>query len=166
MSPIDFTENYEDLSTDLGYQFRFYCERCDADYLSEFQPRSPQDENGLLEGMGEMLVEGTEERGEVRATEGDPEHEAALQAAIAEVKEHFHQCPRCGEWVCDLCWNAAMLMCEKCAPDMGEEDEDEAESAGASRDRVTCPHCGEETPRSVFCSACGWPLEKARRQAG
>ncbi|MGC9318505.1 MAG: hypothetical protein ACP5KN_10805 [Armatimonadota bacterium] len=164
MSPIDFTENYEDLSTDLGYQFRFYCERCDADYRSQFQPCSPQDENGLLEGMGEMLVEGTEERGEVRATDGDPQHDAALQAAVAEVEEHFHQCPRCGEWVCALCWNAAMLMCEKCAP--GGKEEERAENGDASRARITCPHCGEHTEPSVFCSVCGRPLEQPRRQAG
>ncbi|HKV13123.1 MAG TPA: zinc ribbon domain-containing protein, partial [Thermoanaerobaculia bacterium] len=37
MPTIEFTDNYEDLSTDKGYQFKFYCERCGNGYLSTFK---------------------------------------------------------------------------------------------------------------------------------
>src|ERR671939_1063430 len=37
MVAIPFTGNYEDLSTDRGYQFKFYCERCHNGYMSSFK---------------------------------------------------------------------------------------------------------------------------------
>src|SRR5256886_6303017 len=37
MVAIRFTGNYEDLSTDRGYQFRFYCEKCLNGYMSTFK---------------------------------------------------------------------------------------------------------------------------------
>ena len=37
MVAIPFTGNYEDLSTDRGYQFKFYCEKCRNGYMSTFQ---------------------------------------------------------------------------------------------------------------------------------
>jgi hypothetical protein len=38
MSSVEFTDNYEDLSTDKGYQFKFYCEHCGNGYMSSFKP--------------------------------------------------------------------------------------------------------------------------------
>ena len=42
----------------------------------------------------------------------------ALRAA-ATGREHPHQRSR-RQWVCDLCWNRALLMCEKRAPSTAE----------------------------------------------
>ena len=38
MATIEFTGNYEDLSTDKGYQFKFFCEKCGNGYMSSFRP--------------------------------------------------------------------------------------------------------------------------------
>ena len=37
MVAIRFTGNYEDLSTDRGYQFKFFCEKCNNGYMSSFK---------------------------------------------------------------------------------------------------------------------------------
>ena len=37
MASIWFTGNYQDLSTDRGYQFKFCCEKCGNGYLSSFK---------------------------------------------------------------------------------------------------------------------------------
>ena len=37
MPTVEFTGNYEDLSTDRGYQFKFYCEKCGNGYMSTFK---------------------------------------------------------------------------------------------------------------------------------
>ena len=37
MVAIRFTGNYEDLSTDRGFQFKFYCEKCNNGYMSTFK---------------------------------------------------------------------------------------------------------------------------------
>src|SRR3712207_7410501 len=47
---------------------------------------------------------------------------SALQRAVEEAKGHFHQCSRCGKWVCpEVCWNERAGQCEGCAPDYEEE---------------------------------------------
>ena len=53
MSAIQFVENYQDLSTDRGYQFRFHCDRCGNGYLSTFEgsnslPRSSMSATSAL----------------------------------------------------------------------------------------------------------------------
>ena len=46
----------------------------------------------------------------------------AYKEAIDEIRPKFHQCSRCGKWVCpEVCWNAAAGQCEECAPDYQEE---------------------------------------------
>ena len=37
MPVIEFTDNYQDLSTDQGFQFKFHCERCGDGFMSSFQ---------------------------------------------------------------------------------------------------------------------------------
>ncbi len=37
MAMIQFVQNYEDLSTDLGFQFKFHCDRCHNGFMSRFQ---------------------------------------------------------------------------------------------------------------------------------
>jgi len=100
MTSETLTREYEDLSTDAGFQFRFHCERCGAAYVSDFQPCAPEPE-GLLETVGELLADAQHDTSEEHIAQGHPEHEGALRAAIAEVAEHFHECPRCGDLVCE-----------------------------------------------------------------
>src|SRR5437588_3943628 len=59
---------------------------------------------------------------EIQRAVGGKAHDEALQRAVEEGKTHFHQCSRCGRWVCpEVCWNAAAGQCEGCAPDFKEE---------------------------------------------
>ena len=37
---IQFVANYDDLSTDKGFQFKFHCDKCRNGYLSRFQPNA------------------------------------------------------------------------------------------------------------------------------
>ena len=37
MSQIEFTDNYQDLSTDNGFQFKFFCQGCGNGYMSSWQ---------------------------------------------------------------------------------------------------------------------------------
>ena len=120
VTTIEFTENYEDLSDENGFRFRFYCERCDADFVSDMQPCPHQHESGLLKVVGKIFAEAADSGGELTSDEEQLQHDVALRSAVTQVSEHFHECPQCGEWVCDTCWNRALLHCEKCAPS-GEE---------------------------------------------
>ena len=41
MVAIRFTGNYEDLSTDRGYQFKFFCEKCHNGYMRRAASSAP-----------------------------------------------------------------------------------------------------------------------------
>ena len=54
---IKFTANYDDLSTDRGYQFKFHCDKCGNGYMSRFQPSLTGTAGGVA-GMLSNLITG------------------------------------------------------------------------------------------------------------
>jgi hypothetical protein len=126
MAMIQFVSNYDDLSTDKGYQFKFHCDKCGNGFMSRFQPSVTGTAGSLLRAAGSLFGGWASSAGdsayEVQRAVGGKAHDAALAKAVEEGKEHFHQCSRCGRWVCpEVCWNAQAGQCEECAPDYQEE---------------------------------------------
>jgi hypothetical protein len=120
---IQFVANYEDLSTDRGFQFKFFCDKCGNGFMSEFQASAVGMAGSLLRAAGDLFGGWLGSAGhsayEIQRATGGAGHDAALRQAVAEGKEHFHQC---GKWVCpEVCWNEAARQCEECAPDFREE---------------------------------------------
>ncbi|HEX9366020.1 MAG TPA: zinc ribbon domain-containing protein [Vicinamibacterales bacterium] len=181
MALIQFTENYEDLSTDQGYQFKFFCDRCRNGYMSSFQTSTLGTAGSLLRAAGSLFggAFGSAAGGayEIQRAVGGKSHDDALKAAVEEVRSQFHQCKRCGKWVCpENCWNAQRGLCNECAPDVQMElasaqvaatveqinegvrkvdftkDLDLAGTAAG-----TCPACGAKAS-GKFCPACGAAL--------
>lgn len=181
MSLIRFTDNYENLSTDQGFQFRFYCERCGNGYMSEFRSFGAgratgllRAASGLLGGRGSGIADSAYE---IQRAIGGPAHDRALKEAVEAVESHFHQCSRCGEWLCDVCWNENVNLCEQCAPDTTEElaamqqqarldqlrervsETDYSSDINVKDDAVLkCPHCDARASGGRFCNECGKPL--------
>jgi hypothetical protein len=124
-SMIRFVNNYEDLSTDKGYQFKFHCDRCGNGYLSRYQTSTLGMASSFLNAAANLLGWGHSAGNsayEVQRAVGGKAHDAALETAVEEGRQHFHQCSRCGKWVCpDVCWNAKANQCEECAPDFEEQ---------------------------------------------
>jgi hypothetical protein len=123
---IQFVHNYDDLSTDRGFQFKFYCDKCGNGFMSRFQPSTLGTAGSLLRAAGDIFGGWASSAGnsayEMQRAVGGKAHDEALQKAVQEGKEHFHQCSRCGRWVCpEVCWNASAGQCEECAPDFQEE---------------------------------------------
>ncbi len=127
---IEFTGNYEDLSTDMGFQFKFLCERCQNGYMSTFEANKLGVAGGFLRSasgfLGGGLGKGADSAFEVQRAVGGRQHDAALRKAVQEVKPLFKQCRNCGNWICgEVCWNANATMCKECAP-IAEEVETRA----------------------------------------
>jgi len=126
MAMIQFVQNYQDLSTDKGFQFKFHCDKCGNGYMTRFQPSTL----GMAESalsvasnlFGGIFSTVSNSAYEVQRAVGGKAHDSALEQAVAEGKQHFHQCTRCGKWVCpEVCWNGQAGMCEGCAPNFQEE---------------------------------------------
>jgi membrane protease subunit (stomatin/prohibitin family) len=126
MAMIQFVNNYEDLSTDRGYQFKFYCDKCGNGYMSRFQPSVIGTAGSVLRAassfLGGWVSSAANSTYDIQRAVGGKAHDEALAAAVTEGKQHFHQCSRCGRWVCpEVCWNSSAGQCEQCAPNFEEE---------------------------------------------
>jgi hypothetical protein len=126
MATIAFTKNHQDLSTDRGYQFKFFCDKCGNGHVSAFQPSVTGTVGGLFRAAGNIFGGALGRVGnasyEMQRATGGKAHDDAMAKAVAECKGFFKQCTRCGHWVCpETCWNADAGLCETCAPNVQEE---------------------------------------------
>ena len=189
MANIPFTNNYTDLSSQRGFQFKFMCQKCGNGYMSTFQASklgtaaaAANAAASLLGGIFGRAAQGAQSLQQMMA---GPQHDAALDAAVREISPLFKQCTRCGQWVCEpVCWNKKAGLCESCAPDLDEEIA--AAQASAARDQVVekvkdvdfigqrnlaqgvgvlCPKCGAKTQGGKFCPECGTPVSPKRKCA-
>lgn len=181
---IEFTRNYSDLSTDQGFQFEFYCDRCGSGYRTRFQSSTLGAVSGALDTASSLfggIFNRAADLGErVRSSSWEKAHDDAFVRAMEELKPDFIQCPRCSNWVCrKSCWNTKKGLCKECAPDLGVEmaaaqtsrtvEEIWAHSQMAEEDRemlqekswregvrATCPNCNAPLATNAkFCPECG-----------
>jgi membrane protease subunit (stomatin/prohibitin family) len=180
MGEIQFSDNYQDHSTDSGFQFEFYCERCHDAWRSPFDRYAAGTMENVL-GVADSLFGGVfgsarNAVGQVRGAGWQRARDAAFQEAVSGAKEHFHRCPRCSNHYCDNCWNADSGTCISCVPRL------DAELASIQRDAtlhkayetayaqasvsaedlqervVSCPNCSAAVGRAKFCPECGTPV--------
>jgi hypothetical protein len=124
--PIPFTDNYDDLSTDRGFQFRFRCERCGNGYQSSFAPNVTGMAGDALRAasglFGGVFGRAADSAYNIQRMIGGPAHDNALRNAVEEISPEFTQCQRCGQWVCrPVCWNGERNQCVNCSPKMDQE---------------------------------------------
>ncbi len=188
---IEFTRNYNDLSTDRGFQFEFICDRCGTGYRTRFKPSMLGNVSGALDAasnlFGGIFGQAADVSERVRSAGWEKAHDEAFMAAMQELKPDFVQCPRCMSWVCrNNCWNDRRGLCKECAPDLGVEmaaaqssrttEEIWAHSKMAEEDRemlkekswregvrATCPECGAAlAANSKFCPECGAKVQTSK----
>jgi RNA polymerase subunit RPABC4/transcription elongation factor Spt4 len=190
MARIEFTGNYEDLSTDKGYQFKFYCEKCGNGYMSSFKASKLGMANSALSAAGSLFGglfgRAADSAYEIQRAIGGPAHDSALEEAVQEIKPLFTQCTRCGDWICEpVCFNKKAMLCETCAPDLDEEIA--AAQAEAAREQAfekarsvdwmkgknighvagaVCRSCGAKTGSAKFCPECGTPTAQKKACGG
>lgn len=182
MARIEFTDNYQDLSTESGFQFKFFCEGCGNGYMSSWKANKLGVAGHVLRGAGHVLggVFGRAASGtyEIQEAIGGPAHDGALKEAVEEIRPLFVQCKRCGQWVCrEICWNKERSLCKNCAPILARElaakqaeitvqqaeqklrEQDLTEGVDLKSTAVVlCPKCGAESEGGKFCPECGAPL--------
>ena len=184
MPKVRFTDNYTDHSTEAGYQFEFFCERCGNGYKSGFQASAIGMGSKIARGLGGLMGGGGLSNLGWAGTEAKDLTESqakdkALAKAVEEMEPYFKQCHRCGNWVCnEICWNEEYGLCVNDAPKLEQEIagmQSDAQlqqvrekvqnvdfTAGVNVERrqvALCPHCGAEAEHSgKFCPSCGKAL--------
>ncbi len=186
---IEFVSNYDDLSTDRGFQFEFKCDRCGNGYRTKFRPSATGAISGALDAasslFGGVFSSAADLGGRVHSAAWEKAHDDAFTDAVREIKSDFAQCPRCSSWVCrKSCWNVKRGLCKECAPDLGvemsaaqssrsveeiwahakmsEEDKHLTESDWRQTIVASCPKCGHTLETNAkFCPECGHKLQGA-----
>lgn len=177
-----FTRNYEDNSTDAGFQFTFYCDICEDGYKSSFIEsetyKKGKGMRGLSRGasvlgslvggklwdLGHAVERGGDilsERFEGMSPEWQKEHEKAFERAKNEAMQHFHRCHGCHKYVCDACFNEDEGLCTECAPRQevyvakarAEAMRRNIEDAGAA----ATVWQGQIESKTTICPVCGKP---------
>ena len=182
MSLIQFTKNHTDHSTDKGYQFEFFCDRCGNGFMSEFKPSMTGLAASALQAAGSVFggIFGRASSGsyEIQRAIAGPAHDHAFKAAVEEAKPNFRQCPKCAKWSClTMCWNQMRGLCYTCAPSVETElaaaqaqttvaqIQEKVRHQDLTKDidvtseaAALCPGCGARTQGAKFCPECGKPL--------
>jgi rubrerythrin len=179
-----FTRNYEDNSTEQGFQFTFKCDVCGDGYKSAFIGSRAQKKRGFFNKVSEFgsvvssnaYLAGALGGSAYQTPEWNREREQAFQQASNEAMSHFHRCPRCYKYVCDLDWNDEVGgLCIQDAPKVSGEigaaraqtekdqiwDKAKATQLYTGDLKVTqtvCPSCGKVSGSGKFCNNCGAPL--------
>ena len=177
-----FTRNYNDLSTESGFQFEFYCDNCGNGFKSSFQQSSTYETKkkndvfgrgvsalgGLFGGVAGEISSAIERGAGALGSRFDSdspqwraEQERAFDEAQAEVRPHFRKCPACSQWVCSDCWNEDEGLCITCAPRESAyvaqaRNQAMRNNIDAAVETATVWH-GELETRTTVCPNCGKP---------
>jgi hypothetical protein len=177
-----FTRNYQDNSTEAGFQFTFYCDICNDGYKSSFIESDTYKKRGFMRGLGQgasivgSLLGGRasslgyagdratsviSQRFEGRSPEWQKEHEQAFARAQNEAKQHFHRCPSCNKYVCDHCYNEDEGLCVSCAPRqeilVAKTRVDALKRNISSAGQSATVWQGAIESKTTICPACGKP---------
>ena len=177
-----FTSNYNDLSTNQGYQFEFRCDICGSGYRSEWQKNLLGTGASILGGASNVIGGLWGARNVAESAQQITDRagrDKALEKAANEIMPLFHRCTRCNNWVDETCFNKARGLCVNCAPNLAAEMEAERSSVEISQMReavggqqifsgdtsaraTECPKCGKPVGSEKFCGNCGTPLGVAK----
>lgn len=185
MSLKSFTRNYEDNSTEAGFQFTFYCDLCQDGFKTEFIESSTYKKKNFLKGIARGVSVGASmlgkynfgynmergvsvlsERFEGMSPEWHKEHELAFEKAQNQAKQHYHRCHKCRKWVCESDLNEEEGLCVECSPRMNVEIatakaekmiEDIRKKAGETQ-----VFHGEIESKQIICPECSKPTNEGK----
>ncbi|PKO14994.1 MAG: zinc ribbon domain-containing protein [Chloroflexi bacterium HGW-Chloroflexi-10] len=184
---LQFTRNYNDLGTERGFQFEFFCDRCGNGFRTPFKSFGLGAVDGVVDVanslLGGILGRAADVSDRISSASRERAHDQAFMEAANQLRPEFMQCPRCSSWVCrKSCWNHKKGLCKGCAPDLGVEmsaaqasksvEEVWAHAAMAEEDkklatenwretiRASCPECQAPLANNAkFCPECGAKLK-------
>ena len=182
-----FTKNYDDLSTEAGFQYEFHCDNCGNGFKSTFKESTTYKSRkrterfgnyagfvgrlfgGVLGNLGSAIESGADmvrNRMEDRSPQWRREQEESFDAAQEEVKGQFTKCPSCNNWVCSDCWNEEEGLCIACAPRESTyvakaRNQAMRRNIDEQAETATVWH-GKIESRTTICPHCGKPAGQGK----
>jgi len=181
MALTPFTSNFEDNSTEAGFQFTFFCDACREGYKTEFTEAKSYKKGRFLRGLGGIAGAATQitgafgnlgyglqqgsrvlaEKFQGMSPEWHKEHENVFALAQNEAMGHFHRCPRCKKYVCDNDWNEEAGLCVVEAPrestEVAAARAEKMVSDIKTKAETTEVFTGKIEQRQTLCPQCGKP---------
>lgn len=158
---IQFVSDFEDFSTENGFQWEFRCDRCGKGFRTEFDRFDTGDMTSATGALDAIPV--IDEH--IAESEWEKEHEKAYERAVKSVRKNFMQCPECQSWVCkSTCWDDNLVVCAKCGSIAGVVRRESGKGGKATGGaQAACPACGEPVdPDDKYCAECGAQLGARR----
>ena len=186
LEELRFSKNSADLSTEGGFQFEFYCDRCGDAWRSRFDTYELGVASQALDTasslFGGLLGRAADVADRAQDAAWQKAHDLAFRRAAAEYQQRFHRCNRCAQHFCDRCWNPERQLCLECAPDVATEMAAAQQAATVAQvvDKVSerdytanldlsgeavarCPKCEARLDVGAkFCAECGTRLGVAQ----
>ncbi len=182
----DFVKNFDDMSDQNGFQFKFKCDICGDGYMTKYRQAPYAKAKGFLgaasslgSGLGSVvggragsLGWGAGGAHNAAGYMGDAKwreaHEKALDEGMAEARAHFTKCPSCTKYVDATCWNEQALMCVDCSPRQAITVQkaraaafgQKAQEAMMAQDYSAEIKGAEEV--KIICSKCGKPTSSGK----
>jgi len=151
-------KNYRDLSVGgsdvgAGFQFQFYCGRCERQWKSAFKPFRMGQLTGLLTRFS-YLVNDLRSIGRATGNFADMGARTAREKAFADAQQQaetrFAVCPGCSLELCTDCFDTELGRCHACLEEL--PDACRPDAADAAR---PCGECGAPSTGGRFCAECG-----------
>lgn len=163
MTITRFVQNYTDQSTENGFQFEFFCDRCSTGYQTPFVAADSQALKEILYAAGSMfggvfhmMANLADQR---RSVEWEKAHDAAFQQAIESVRSYFNQCRKCSRWVDNACFHATRSYCKDCLEELEADAPKKPRKKTKTSAKATCPSCDSPVKSNAkFCTECGTQL--------
>ncbi|MFZ5974006.1 MAG: zinc ribbon domain-containing protein [Bacillota bacterium] len=185
MAMQSFTRNYQDHSTEAGFEFVFDCDICGDGFKTSFVECRSYKRGSFFKTLSDGISAGARlvglhnvaysvdqgshiasRRFDGMTPEWHKEHEAAFQKAMNEAKEHFHRCHGCQKWVCDACINDEEGLCVECVPRENivvarARSERLVEEVREKASTANVFH-GDIESRQITCPNCGKPVAQGK----
>jgi hypothetical protein len=167
-------ENYRDLSSSgsslgAGFQFEFYCTRCQRKWKSPFKAHRMGQVTSFLSRFAFLFgVSNTAGRASAGLTEYGARgaREEALAEATRQASSLYTICSSCKEPVCADCLDSSGKTCLTCNQKAVDDRSARAELEAAQlreRSAHACPNCGTANPGGRFCGECGFDMASTHK---
>lgn len=169
-------KNYRDQSTsssDLsaGFQYEFYCQCCDFNWRSPFKPYRTGQLAGWLTRLAALagnLSGDVSKAGRATGAFTDAGHrkagDEAFEAAQAQARRYFTQCPKCNKQACDNCWDDSRGQCADCNKSQSRAGFSSPQAdSGADGGGLACPNCQAPSGGGRFCHECGFDMASTHK---